>query len=69
VHILFKSWESRAEPNELTGIATATEWSCYRQKKCNLMELLQREEMQLNGAGAERKNASEWSSSRDKKSN
>jgi hypothetical protein len=33
------------------------------------VELLQREEMQLNGAGAERKNASEWSSSRDKKSN
>jgi len=40
---------------ELPGIATATEWSCYREKKCNLMELVQREEMQLNGACAERK--------------
>jgi hypothetical protein len=69
VHILFKSWKSRAEPNELPGIATATEWSYYREKKCNLMELLQRGEMQLNGAGAERKNVSEWSSCREKKGN
>jgi hypothetical protein len=46
--------KSRAK-YELPGIATATEWSCYREKKCNLMELVQREEMQLNGACAERK--------------
>jgi hypothetical protein len=42
VHILFKSFKSRAKPNELPGIATTSEWSCYRKKKCNLMELLQR---------------------------
>jgi hypothetical protein len=33
------------------------------------MELLQREEMQLNGTAAKGKNASEWSSCREEKDN
>ncbi len=31
----FKSFKSRVKPNELLGIAIATKWSYYKEKKCN----------------------------------